>query len=114
MVFFAAELLTHGHFLDGLPAALLAVRPGGRHGELPLVIALQVGRYLEPSSGQLTQPALVWLYRLGTEASGLPIEEQHLQIFFEEGFIVEAAVRHLRPLGQVKVMCFRFGIQLTS
>lgn len=30
---------------------------------------------------------------------GLPVEEQHLQLFFEEGFIMEAAAPALAPVG---------------
>ena len=70
-----AEFLAQGHLLDDLPAVLFAVRPDGRRGELPFIITLQVSGHLEPSGGQLTHPALVWLHRLGTEACGLTVEE---------------------------------------
>lgn len=86
----AAELLPHGHLLDGLPAALLAVRPDRRHRERRKVIAaLYRPAQLNETTCYFTHPACARFYAARTKPHSLPVSEQRLQIFFEKGLVME-------------------------
>ena len=96
----AAELLPHSHLLDGLPAALLAICPSRRcRDRRQIITALHCPAQLNESACQLTYPTLVRFHTAGAESHGPPVGEQRLQIFFEEGLVVETAVPALPPVG---------------
>ena len=82
LVVITTELLSHGQLLQRLPAALFAVRPDGRRGELPICITFKISHHPEPPCGQFTQPTIIGFGSTGTEACGLPVGKQGFQVHF--------------------------------
>lgn len=70
----AAQFLPHGQLFDGLPAALLAIRPGRRRRERWKVsTVLQQPTQMDQLIDQFPHPALVWLRRGRLETNNLPV-----------------------------------------